>query len=424
MTEEDCWDSDSSSEESDVFSQNKKTEEYVSRIKENISSGDSMTFRGNRYTPVRGPMSVSPDMFNQCVKFPPKARPRTDRTSCFVHKRTDPSHKRAVRNASLNDVLTLLPMPLPRRKTRQQLQKEKEAAITIQSAWRGYQIRRDMEKLNEAATNIQAAFRGYMTRKALPLGLCSYGRTTGSKFKEAMRTENKSRPFPVLLGSLQQLDLASGAHTGSHSIFPTNGKPRSYPNHIKKDDKPLHPKVTCIEVDSSAFRPSRKMLTCSAFDTGVQKQKYRDAATTIQAAWRGYQERQKIRLIVQAKKSFGKSFCSNFTIRKIYRKRAMSGHTLEEHEVRGIFTKSEPHGIARIRNINICAVVKGKPASQRSNVSIQVSSPNAEVQGYQRDMSMGTKGFYTAKNNRAQRPSQILIHVHLQKENEPINCPP
>uniref|UniRef100_A0A8D0E4Y1 Uncharacterized protein n=1 Tax=Salvator merianae TaxID=96440 RepID=A0A8D0E4Y1_SALMN len=57
--------------------------------------------------------------------------------------------------------------------------RQKDAAITIQSAWRGYQVRKDIERMDEAATQIQTSmptiqissskYMSYLTGGSIPL---------------------------------------------------------------------------------------------------------------------------------------------------------------------------------------------------------------------------------------------------------------
>ncbi|XP_042305158.1 uncharacterized protein LOC121921316 [Sceloporus undulatus] len=414
MMEEDSCDLESSSEESDVFSHDSGGEQNVSHKKANVSIEDNAEYLRDRDTPMNLPTSVCSCKGDLRTRSCRRMKPHINRATHLVREHQDPYYSRSDSSVSVDDVLNLL--PIYPRKTRQQFRREKEAAITIQSAWRGYQVRRDIDKMNEAATQIQAAFRGYMTRKELPLGLCGYGRTDRQKLKKKIRAENENKCFPVFLNCLQQFGLASGTHAEKHNVSLPSGKSRSCHEHIIDNYPLLNPKVSFFEI-KSALRPNREVFTYTSLNVFAPRiQRYQDAATTIQAAWRGYQIRQKARPMISVVKSPIKSFTSNFTIKKASWKRAFSVRTIEAHEIQQIFTSSIFGKAPRIRNINISTVVNGMPASsQKPNISIQVLCPKGVVQGFQRDMSRGAQAVYTVESEGASIPSQILIHVNMKK---------
>nr|XP_060622800.1 IQ domain-containing protein N-like [Anolis sagrei ordinatus] len=397
-----------SSEESDVFSHDSDREQNVSNTKKaNSSSQDNAKYLRDRYGHIRFPTSTYSYKDDLRAGSDRRRNPHTRKKTRFVHQQGDPYHSQSDSSVSVDEVINLL--PTYKRKTRQQQQQEKEAAITIQSAWRGHQVRRNIDAINEAATKIQAAFRGHATRKELPLGLSGYARTDRPKFQRKARTENEGECCPELLSCLQKFGLASGTDTEKQSIFLPKGRPRSCPKHVIEDYPVLNPKVSFFEI-KSPLRPNREVFTYRSLNVFAQTQRYQAAATTIQAAWRGYQIRQKIPI---------RPFSSNFTIRKTSWKHTFAGRTLEAHEIHQIFTRPVLRKAPRIRNINIRTVVKGAPASsQKPNVSIQVLSPRGVVQGFQRDMSRGAQALYTVESENATIPSQIFIHVNLQKGKE------
>ncbi|CAI5796718.1 neuronal acetylcholine receptor subunit beta-3 isoform X1 [Podarcis lilfordi] len=428
MTEEDSCDLDSSSEEDDTFSHDDRSEQYVPHRKANVSTGDSIDRLGDRYAPWPLPQYVCHCKDDRRARSP-RSMNRHPQRPCFVHKPREICCARTASDVNMDEVLSLLPGR--QRKTRQQLQREKEAAVTLQSAWRGCQVRKDISKMNKAATQIQAAFRGYMTRKELPLGLCGYGRTNQRKLQKKTRAEDESKPFPALLDCLQQFGLVSGTKPSGQSISLPNGKPRNYSRNLIEDYPLLNPNVTFFEIEST-LRPNREVFTYTSFNvfaTGIQDQRYEDAATTIQAAWRGYQIRQKGRPMTGEEKRPRNPICSNFAMKKTPCKHSLPGPALKGPKIRQIFVaKADLHDTQgtlslrdapQIRNINIYAVIKAMPdPSRKPNISIRVLSPNAVVQGYEREMSSGVQALYTVQNNSASMPSQILIHVNTQKRKD------
>ncbi|XP_062830223.1 abnormal spindle-like microcephaly-associated protein homolog [Anolis carolinensis] len=404
--EEDSCDLEYSSEESDVLSHDSEPEENVSKSKKaNRSSQDNAQYRRDRYGHIHLPTSTRSYKEDLRAGSYRRRNPHTHRTRCFVHQQGDPYHSQGDSSVSVDEVLNLL--PTYKRKTRQQCQQEKEAAITIQSAWRGHQVRRHIDTMNEAATKIQAAFRGHVTRKELPLELSGYARTDRPKIQRKARTDNQSKCCPELLNCLQKFGLVSGPHTQRQNIVLPKARPSRCPKYIIEDYPVLNPNVSFFEI-KSPLRPNREVFTYKSLNVFAQTQRYQAAATTIQAAWRGYQIRQKIPI--------------NLTIRKTSWKHTLSGHTLEAHEIHQIFTRPVLRKAPRIRNINIRTVVKNAPASsQKPNISIQVLSPRGVIQGFQRDMSRGAQALYTVASKNATIPSQIFIHVTLQKGSPPKN---
>lgn len=371
-----------------------KRKEYPSASKINVSSGSNVeSFHDMPVRPAKkdGKAGTSEERNRQSHVF-------------FSYEPRDPSDTRAARN------LSLPLLPLPRRKTRQELQTEKAAATTIQSAWRGCQVRREIKKMTEAATKIQATFRGHKIRKELPLSLCNHSK---SKSKKKIHARKDSESVPEFLHCFQQLGLI-GTHTKSQSILPYNDKTRNYLTVIG-DYALLSPEVTFLETEMG-HRPSKEMFTFSSLNVlaEIEWQRYHNAAIIIQAAWRGFKVRKMIRIIKQTEKSQGTSFRFKYTCEEIIRKDTTSGHRsqLQERRHDNVLLGFVP----RIRNINIYTVVKGLPASQRPNISVRVLSPNAVIQGFQREMRVGAQGLYSVKSPGALRPTQVFVHVDIRKE--------
>lgn len=411
IMEEELWDSDTSYKESDSFPPGNKWERHGPHIKAKISTKYSINGLRDRDRPVRFTTKVWPDKNEQWDRSPPKVKPHNHGTSCFVHKQSSPSYVRTAGDLHVDEVPNMV--PAPRRKSRQQLQREREAATAIQSGWKGCQVRKDIDKMNKAATQIQAAFRGYRSRKELPLGLC--GRPKRQKSQKKIRVENKSSSLPSLLNYVQQWSLASATQIESPNFFLPKGKPRSHSKNKAGDYMHLKPKVTLFEI-KSALKPDSKVFTYTSlnvFATQLLRQRYHDAAVTIQAAWRGFQARKKIRTLKQAKESH------QGVPEEVKEQETCAKSEQDERSKETRPVGETPH----IRNINIYTVVKGKPASQKPSVSIRVPSANATVQGYQRDMSRGMKGLYTVTNKNTPKPSQIHVHVNMKQETNSESCP-
>lgn len=322
---------------------------HVTSTKENVSLGYSKKSLANKDVPVHRFQRTSEE--DKRATFSPRVKPH-------VHKQEDPSGVGKVRDMNLNDIRK---QPVLRQKSRQQVQKEKEAATTIQSAWRGHQVRKELDTMDEAATRIQAAFRGHQTRKELSFHSSESGSFPGQKVK---RGKSKNWYFPEF----------------------------------------LH--------DS----PQKEVFTYGGLDPPLEKQKHRGAASIIQEAWERHQRRQReSSTMLQEEQGLRKSYCS---IEKTYMKHTPSGHTLDQ--VQGTISKSgavSVRNVPRVRNINIYTIVKGMPVLPKPSVSIHVCSPHGVVEGYQKDLSPGgVHGLYTVKNRHCQRPAQLLIHVNLQKE--------
>lgn len=369
-------------------------EEYPSPKKTNVSPGGNVESLGDTPKhPVKddGKAGSSPEKKLQT------------HVSFSRSEQRDPSGTQAAPN--------LNPPLLPRRKTRQQLQKEKAAATTIQSAWRGCQVRREIDKMTKAATKIQATFRGHKIRKELPLSLCNHGRSQSKRKKHARK---ESGSVPEFLTCSQPLGLI-GTHTKSQGILPYSNRSRACLS-VLGEYSLLTPDTTFLET-VMGHRPSKEMFTCSSlnvFAAEINLQRYHNAAIIIQAAWRGYRVRKIIRMFIEAGESQSKSFHFNYICEEILRKDAISGQLFR--------FRARRHDtvllgfVPRIRNINVYTVVKGVPASQRPNISVRILSPNAVIQGYQREMSMGAQGRYTVKSPGALRPSQVFVHVDVRKE--------
>ncbi|KAJ7335305.1 hypothetical protein JRQ81_013246 [Phrynocephalus forsythii] len=416
MMAEDSCDPGFSGDKPNTFSHGSRKEQHVPHMKPIVCTEDNIEDLDGGYAAMHIPTPL-------CERSSQRRKPHTHRMLRLVREQGNPLHAWTAGNRSVDEVLNFLPRHprRPQRKSPWQRQQEEEAAVTIQSAWRGWQVRKEMDRMERAATQIQAAFRGYMTRKELPLGICCSCRTDWPTPKQKS-AENKSQPFPLFLTCTQQLGLGSGTQTESLSVFFPNNRGRICPKTIPEDSPLLNPNASFFE-SKSAIRPDRKVFTYASlnvFASKIRNQKYQEeAATIIQAAWRGYQIRQKARPRIQAAKST-KSLPSNFIVNKSYWRRLWSGHTVEERGIQQIFANSAFRKAPQIRNINIYTVVKGMAASsKRPDISIQVRSPKAVIQGFQRDMSRGVQALYTVKNRGASRPSQILIHVNMLKGKDP-----
>uniref|UniRef100_A0ACB8ESU9 Uncharacterized protein n=1 Tax=Sphaerodactylus townsendi TaxID=933632 RepID=A0ACB8ESU9_9SAUR len=370
-----------------------KGEQDPSLHKTSISSGGNAEFLGGMA------VHLGKDDENAGSSLEWKLQTRVS----FSGKQRDQSDSRAASNVSLQS--------LSGRKTRQQLQKEQAAAMTIQAAWRGCQVRREIDIMTKAATKIQATFRGHKTRKELPLHLCDHGR---NKSKNKIQARKENRPVPEFQSNhLQQLGFI-GAHTKSQSILPYNAKSR---NSLKTigDYTLLSPEITFLEIEMG-HRTSQEVFACSSLNalaTEIEWQRYHNAATIIQAAWRGYQVRKMLGIAAQTGTCHSESFRFNYVCEEIIRKDTVCqppDHRARRHDA--VMLGFVP----RIRNINVYTVVKGAAASPKPNISLRVLSQNAVIQGFQRDMSAGVQGLYTIKSPGALRPAQLFVRVDMRKE--------
>lgn len=196
----------------------------------------------------------------------------------------------------------------------------------------------------------------------------------------------------------------------------------------------------------------RGLPTLNVFESRTQQQEICHAAVQIQAAWRGYRVRKRMRELerqakIRAEES--QSFSNGYkNSPESSEKQLMSGAAavaeiqalapkqkdpVQEPE-QDLSVKEEPSkeskgtntegNVPSVRSINIYTIVKDVPASRRPPIAIRVSSPNSIVQGYHRDTIRGTQGLYTVKNHCDSRPSQILVQINMvEKENNP-NTPP
>ncbi|KAK9408026.1 hypothetical protein NXF25_006800 [Crotalus adamanteus] len=302
--------------------------------------------------------------------------------------------------------------PAPQRKTRQQFGQENKAAAIIQSAWRGSHAKQNMERVNKAATKIQAIFRGYLIRKELPLGLCSsYG--WAEKQKKA-RPRKQNRSFPTFPSYYPQRGLDFGRPAERECTCLPSYKPKYYPKTVIENYPPLNLKDPFER--ASVLQPSRTGLLSMSLPLALEKQRHHEAAATIQAAWRAYQNRQKRRPFVHVDRY---PFPPNVAVKQTICKNLTLGCTFPEEEIQQMLENTDILLLSkapRVRNINIRAVVKGLPVSSpMPNISVEVKSPHAVIQGFQRDLSSGVQAVYTMRNANASGVSQILIHVNTQK---------
>nr|XP_025038990.1 uncharacterized protein LOC112545331 isoform X1 [Pelodiscus sinensis] len=337
------------------------------------------------------------------------------------------------------------------RKTPRQLQKENQSATIIQSAWRGYQVRREMDGMNKAAAKIQAVFRGYRTRQELPLGFHTCGKDEGLQLKKKRKAESQKKLFPVILGFYQLWDWDSDT---SGSLSQSDSE-RSQHETSEREGTLFIPTAVFPKVESS-LKTKRKdfvfpsgLPTLNVFESKTQQRGMGSAAMQIQAAWRGYQARKQLREMkrqAQIKAEESQWFSDGFknspescetpgpsAVSEIQSSAPKQKDPVREPE-QDSSVKEEPSkeskgtntegSVPSIRNINICTLVKGVPAASRPPISIRVSSPNAIVQGYHRDMSRGTRGLYTVKNHSDPRPSQIIVQINMvEKESNPRTLP-
>ncbi|XP_039400612.1 uncharacterized protein LOC120408110 [Mauremys reevesii] len=339
------------------------------------------------------------------------------------------------------------------RKTQQQLQKENQSATIIQSAWRGCQVRREINGMNKAAAKIQAVFRGYRTRRELLLGCNTHGKDEGLQLKKKRRAESKEKLFPLIL----RFDQQWGWDSRTLSNISKSDSLRSQHKTNKREGTFFIPIVIFPKVESSrktkrkGFVLPSDLPTLNVFESRTQQHGICHAAIQIQAAWRGYQARKQMREIerqakIKAEESqpFSNG-CKNSpescekqpvlgaemsgAVAEIQSSTPEQKDPVQEPE-QDSSVKEEPSkeskgtntegSVPSVRNINIYTVVKGVPASRRPPITIRVSSPNAIVQGYHRDMSRGMQGLYTVKNHCDPRPSQIIVQIHMvEKEDNP-----
>ncbi|XP_034267174.1 uncharacterized protein LOC117662027 [Pantherophis guttatus] len=407
---------DSLSDGSDVLSQDSRGKQHVSHKKARVSISNPTEYLNDRETPAyflpTSACSCKPD---QEARVSGKVKHHPARVLGFVHKWQDPSKAQNTSNRNTDEVLAFA--PAPQRKTHQQSGQENKAATILQSAWKGSHDSQNMERASKAATKIQAIFRGYLTRKELPLGLCSsYGWAEEQK-KTRPRKQNRSFPtFPVFH---PQHSLDSGRPAERECTCLSSHKPKYYPKTVIENYPPLNPKEPFVR---ASFLPaSRTGFPSMSLPLALEKQRYQEAAVTIQAAWRAYQNRQKRRPFLQVN---GYPFPPNVAVKQAIWKIPKLGCTFPEEGIQQVLGNSDILLVSkapRVRNINIRAVVKGLPVSSpMPNISVEVKSPHAVIQGFQRDLSSGIQAVYTMRNASASGVSQILIHVNTQQGKMPF----
>ncbi|ETE70753.1 hypothetical protein L345_03435, partial [Ophiophagus hannah] len=330
----------------------------------------------------------------------------------FVHKRQDPSKAQTTSNMNTDEVLAFA--PAPQRKAHQKFGQENKTATNIQSAWRGSHAKQNMERMNKAATKIQAIFRGYLIRKELPLGLCSsYGWAEAQK---RTRPRKQNRSFPTFPTCHLQRGVDSERPAERECICLPSHKPKYYPKTVIENYPPLNHKKPFVRASSTILPLSSTAFPSMSLPLALEKQRYQEAAVTIQAAWRAYQNRQKRRPVVQVNKYL---FPPNVAVKQANWENLKLGCAFPEEEMQQIGGSSDILLLSkapRVRNINIRTVVKGLPASTpMPNISVEVKSPHAVIQGFQRDLSSGIQAVYTMRNASASGASQILIHVNTQQ---------
>lgn len=330
---------------------------------------------------------------------------------------------------------------IPQRKTRQHLQKECKSATVIQSARRGDQVRWEMEEMNKAAAKIQAAYRGYRTRQELLLG--SNTRIKGKGLKQNMENTAKNKYLPAASGYYQQWDW--GFQT--QDVITKNNRSRCHHKNKHSTVSFVIPTSTFLKTESSVTLDKEELTighglsALKVFKAMTQQQEFNDAATRIQAVWRGYHVRKQMREIEKQAKILVEaiqSFSDECKISPENHKSCWVSGTAAVMETQSLYLKQETtvrkpepdldvkpeasmenkytnteSSAPLFRNINVYTVVKGRPSSQQSLITIRVSSPNALVQGYHRDTSRGTQGLYTVKHHNSSKPSQIFVQINF-----------
>lgn len=417
---------DSLSGGSDVLSQDSSAKQRDSRKKARVSISDTVEYMSDSEIPAYFSTSACSCKPEQEAAVSRKIKHHPSRVLGFVHKWQDPSKAQSTSNMSADEVLAFA--PAPHRKTHQQFGQENKAATIIQSAWRGSHASQNTERMNKAATKIQAMVRGYLTRKELPLGLCSSYRWSEEQKKTRPRKQNRS--FPTSLSCHPQHGLDFGRPAERECICSPSHKPKYYPKMecvcLPSHKPKYYPKAVIEKYPplnleepferASNLQPSRTGFPSTSLPRALEKQRYQEAAATIQAAWRAHQNRQKKRPFVQVNRY---PFPPNVAVKQTVWKNLKLGCTFPEEEIQQILENTDILLLSkapRVRNINIRAVVKGLPVSSpMPNISVEVKSPHAVIQGFQRDLSSGIQAVYTMRNASASGMSQILVHVNTQK---------
>ncbi|KAG8130393.1 hypothetical protein E2320_017000 [Naja naja] len=277
------------------YSDSRAKQQHVSRKKPRVSMRDTIEYLNDRETPPYFPTSTCSCKPDQEARVSRKVKHHPARMLGFVHKWQDPSKAQTTSNMNTDEVLTFA--PAPQRKAHQKFGQENKAAINIQSAWRGSHAKQNMERMSKAATKIQAIFRGYLIRKELPLGLCSsYG------WAEEQKKTRPRKHFQTFPTCHRQRGLHSERPAERECICLPSHKPKYYPKTVIENYPPLNHKKPFVR--ASILPLSSTGFPSTSLPLALEKQRYQEAATTIQAAWRAYQNRQKRRPLSKSTNTF------------------------------------------------------------------------------------------------------------------------
>ncbi|KAJ1205418.1 hypothetical protein NDU88_000853 [Pleurodeles waltl] len=346
-----------------------------------------------------------------------------------------------------------------RRKSREQLRKEHISAAKIQSAWKGYLVRKEIKEMSKAVTKIQAFYRGFRVRQALQLdndttayhrfivestkqkplnmGLHSKGKVEPHRMDTLQAYSYQDRPsskVQVIRGRMVAADKTFSKNSlssnfdhpstqtiyTSHQCFctphnitiatPQSVSGNALANHCFESRRPLHGSYL-----ETRIHPSR-----NGYHVSKQISELHKAATRIQAFYRGYKTR--LFLKQTGLLSFGRLReaagdaityqMANSKEREMpleRRQGACAG--CRANPTKECIASHDP--VSPICNINVSTVVRNGQSFQRPPISIRVSSPNGIVYGYFKSTTEGAEGHYMIRTSSMRQPSKILVNVNM-----------
>ncbi|XP_064415334.1 mitochondrial import receptor subunit TOM5 homolog isoform X1 [Latimeria chalumnae] len=323
-----------------------------------------------------------------------------------------------------------------RQKTRKLLKEEHKAASVIQALWKGYLARKEIKKMKEAVAKIQAAFRGFQLRKRLFdddfIGFqgdyvlhCKGTSTTGL---DSTLPSKASKAYQHSSGEPQRGFIK--VQPEKHNL-PSKTKPQIQPavltesktiNAVSNYTAPTTISTYCAWLSSGERRPRK-------FRTRKQHQQNNNAATVIQAHWKGYQVRKqlkkqdlaaskiqtmyhryRIRRLLQDDTEFdnyGKSTNSKYA--SYYMTDLNQQHHQESTED-NFAQKPGDEALPVMNCVETMPAVKDDSTPKDHPVHITVTRSNARIENHRKGSYRGLEAHCTASSN----PAKVLIKINMQ----------
>ncbi|XP_078533656.1 IQ domain-containing protein N [Lissotriton helveticus] len=344
-----------------------------------------------------------------------------------------------------------------RRKSREQLRKEHISAATIQSAWKAYLVRKEIKEMNKAATRIQAFYRGFKVRQELQLDndtTVYHGFTAENTQQKAlhMLLHTKGRVEPHGIDTLRAYPyqrrptfkvqarrgrMVAADKTFSENSLSTNFEHRSTQTQGAENQCFCRPRNMTVSTSKSVsgkanhlfesrrpphgrYSAARNHPSRNGYFVSKQIREMHEAATRIQAFYRGY----KTRLVLQETgllrfgrlgEAAGDAITypmahSNEREMPLARREGACGRC-RMNPAKDCTAYLAPE--SPIRNINVSRVVRDGQYFQRPPISIRVSSTNGIVYGCCNGTTKGAEGHYMIKTSAMRPPSKILVNVNM-----------